>query len=116
MHMTSSNKMTLNFLKSLFYKKYGDVLFIKNKQFNIVPEISVIMTNDQYRELNEDIARLTRDSIMMVMDETERKSLPEASSHMKITLPSICEFIVEVGEDFDFKLFDPTQEHGDEEL
>lgn len=108
--------MTLGYLRDMYFSKYGSCLLINSKRLNMIPEVVVVMTNDQYKELNEDIARLTQDIMMIVDDDAEKKDETSHLLYTKIILPHVCEFIVEIGEELQMRLLDPAQEHGEEEL
>lgn len=103
--------MNVNYLKSLFKKKYGDCLFLAKPI-----EVLVTLTPEQYNELNEDIMSSAK-SLFLLVDESDYVQ-PEPGSVLftRINIPDFCEFIIEVGTQFEFGLLDKNQEHGDETL
>lgn len=97
----------------MFFEKYGNSVFPENT----APQIRVIMTKQQYKELNDDIIKLTNDPIMMVIDEnTENEPSIDDLMYTSIHVPHVCDFIIEIGDHFEFSLFNKEQEYGDEEL
>lgn len=104
--------MTVDYLKELFIEKYGNGLFTSGS-----PEVMVTLTNQQYSELNQDLLKKTKDPILLMIEEEDLKNFnPELMYWTRIIIPKLCQFIVQLGDKFDFRLFDVTEEYGDEDL
>lgn len=105
------NNITVAFLKELFIRKYSNDIF-----FTSTPEVRVTLTVPQYRELNNDLMRMTSDNMILLTDDPEKQvdqnSLPV---YTKITITNLCEFIIELGEKFTFEVVE-SEDYGDEEL
>lgn len=98
----------------MFLDKYGDGVFLEG-----TPEVVVTLTNLQYRQLNEDLLKMNKfkEPLLLMIDEADLKEFnPEKYLYTRIVIPHLCQFIVQLGEDFEFKLSDPEQEYGDEDL
>lgn len=107
--MINNNKMiTIEYLKNLFLEKYG-----KNFSIN-PPEVLVILTKQQYEELNDDLMNISGSSLLLLVDESEMKRMnPEDILYTKIHIPNLCEFSVQLGDHFEFRLM---EEEGEEDL
>lgn len=105
--------MTIDKLKELFLEKYKDSIFLTPQ-----PQILVVLTKDEYEELNQDLTNMMHTSgILLLVDEADMKYMdPEDILYTRINIPKMCEFIIELGNEFVFKLVDEEQEHGDESL
>lgn len=112
LRMTSKEVMTVEYLKYLFMEKYGDAIFPNGS-----PEVMVMLTSLQFKELNDDLMKKSKDPILLMIDESDLKDFnPEMVYWTRIVIPYLCQFIVQVGEDFQFRLLDTSQEFGDEDL
>lgn len=105
--------MTIDKLKELFLEKYKDCLFLVPQ-----PQVLVVLNKKEYEELNKDLTDMMSGSgILLLVDEADIKYMqPEDILYTRINVPSMCEFIIELGDEFVFKLVDEEQEHGDESL
>lgn len=102
--------MSINYLKELFFEKYGEYMFFKKPV-----EVLVILTPEQFKELNDNIMESAK-SLFLLVDENDFMSDIESVLYTRINVPEVAEFIIEVGEEFHFGLLDKSQEHGDEKL
>jgi len=104
--------ITIDYLRDLFYEKYGGTFFIKQP-----PEVLVTLTKDEYKELNSDLISMTGQGILLLVDESDITLMnPEDILYTKINIHGVCEFLVQLGNEFSFELISQTTEHGEEEL
>jgi len=104
--------ITIDYLRELFYEKYGDTFFIKQP-----PEILVTLTRDEYKELNSDLISMTGQGILLLVDESDMTlANPEDILYTKINIHGVCEFIVQLGDKFSFELVSQDTKHGEEDL
>jgi len=103
--------MTVDYLKNLFLEKYGDYPFLERPV-----EILVTLTQSEFQELSDDLMKYAS-PLLFIIEESEFKQ-PEPGSTLfsRINIPFLCEFIIEIGDQFEFGLLDKTQEYGDETL
>lgn len=104
--------MTLDYLKKLFVQRYGDCVFLKTPV-----EVLVTLTPEQFKELNDDIMSSFKSSALLIMNDSDM--LPYGDNEIlftRISIPGLCELIIDIGLEFGFSLLDSTQEHGDETL
>lgn len=107
------NPITINYLKELFLEKYEDSVFLTQTP----PQVKVILTRKQYNELNRDFAKMVDDPISMAIQDEESGTFnQEEILYTKISILGLCEFNVELGENFKLCLVDESQEYGDETL
>lgn len=103
--------MDLEELKGKFLEKYGDCVFLEE-----TPRIMVTLSRLQFDELTEDLKKLSGPSTILMNEADYVYSQPESIMFFQITIPSMCDFIVESGDNFSLRMLDPSLEHGDEEL
>lgn len=107
-----SKMITIEYLQSLFIEKFGDSIFL-----NGIPEVSVVLTKDQYNELNDDLIKISGSGVLLLIDEIQFTPVnPEDILYTKIHIPKLCEFLVQLGSDFKFELIDKDQGYGEEDL
>lgn len=103
--------MTVEFLKEMFIEKYGNCIL-----FEETPRVIVTLTLDQYKELNNDIIKLTNPHSLILNEPMMNIVNPENLEYMRIMMPKLCDLMIELGDEFGMRLFDESQEHGDEYL
>lgn len=103
--------MNINYLKDLFNERYGRCIFLTRPV-----EVLVTLTPDQFNELNNDILESTKSLFLQIIDESDYQPKPGEVLYTRINIPGMCEFIIEIGTEFEFGLLDKNQEHGDETL
>jgi len=105
--------ITIDYLKELFVEKYGISLLVEKD----LPQVIVILTKDQYNELNNDLMSMTGHGILLLVDESDMTFMnPEDILYTKIRVPHFCEFLIQLGDEFEFKMEDENFEHGEDEL
>lgn len=111
--MINNNQMiTIEYLKDLFFEKYAGKV---NMKTNV--EVLVVLTRLQYEELNDDLMKISGNSILLLVDESEMKVMkPEEILYTKIHIPNICEFLVQLGDQFEFRLVNESDQFGEEDL
>lgn len=110
---TINNMITIEYLKDLFLEKYGDSLFIEGES---PKEVLVTLTKDQYKELNNDLINTTGSDMLLLIDESELSINPEDLLFTKISIYNLCDFVITLGDCFNFRLADETLQYGEEEL
>lgn len=104
--------ITVDHLKQLFFKKYENSIFLTHP-----PQVKVILTRKQYKELNSDFMNRVEDSLAFHIDDVHNKDFePDELLYTKITISGVCEFNVELGDKFLFCLMDEEQEYGEETI
>lgn len=104
--------MKIEKLKKLFLEKYSGCMFLKKPV-----EVLVTLTTQQFNELNSDLLK-SSNPLLLLYEESEYMN-PGSVLFTRISLNiggTSCEFIIEIGDIFEFGLLDKTQEHGDETL
>lgn len=103
--------MTVEYLKNLYMEKYGDCIFTKRPV-----EVLVTLTAGEFEELNDDLLKSTSPLILLIEESDYMQPEPGSVFFTRINVPNMCEFIIEIGDEFEFGLLDKTQEHGEETL
>jgi len=103
--------MTIDYLKRLFDKIYGDCIFLKKPV-----EVLVTLTPEQFNDLNTDLLKSTSPLLFLIEESEYMKYDPGTILFSKISIPNFCEFIIEIGDQFEFGLLDKDLEHGEETL
>ena len=109
--MINDNKITIDLLKKLYVSRYGNCLFFKRPV-----EVLVTLTPDQFAELNDDLMKSTTPLLLLIEESEYKQPEPGSVLYTRISVQNLCEFIIEIGEEFEFGLLDKSQEHGDEDL
>lgn len=105
------NKITIETLKELFIKYYGDCIFLKKPV-----EVLVTLTVEDFNYLNDDLIKSTHPLLLLIEESEFMQYEPGSVLFSRVSIPNLCEFIIEIGEEFEFGLLDKDQEHGDETL
>lgn len=104
--------ITVKYLKELYIEKYFSLTNSRTDQ-----QVLVTLTRSQYEELNDDLMNISGNGILLLVDESELEKMhPEEILYTKIHIPNVCEFLVELGDEFSIRLLDETQEIGEEDL
>lgn len=111
--MINKDEMSIEYLKDLFVERY------MNGEIDITdetPEVLVVMTKEQFSELYNNIVKSNIENALLLIDETMTRVPSEGEIlFTRIHIPFVCEFIIEIGEEFSFKLLGEEQ-YGDEDL
>lgn len=105
-----TSRITINYLKRLFTEKYG--------KYTMLPkpvEVLVTLTIDQFNELNTDLIDSTNPLLLLIEESDYMPIKPGSVLFTRISVPYLCEFIIEIGEEFEFGLLDRSFE-GEETL
>lgn len=110
--MINNPEMSISYLRDLFIEKYMDGQIDVGDE---VPEVVVTMTREQYSELYKDINNSAM-NVLPIVDNALTK-LPNEGEILftRLSIPFMCEFIIQIGDEFDFRLLD-EQPYGDEDL
>src|SRR5258708_211590 len=104
--------ITINYLKDLFFEKYGSFVFIKTP-----PEVLVTLTRNEYIELNNDLISMTGRGILLLIDESDITFMdPDEILYTRINVANACEFLIKLGDKFSFDLNSQHIEYGEEDL
>lgn len=109
--MINDNPITINYLKDLYFKRFGGHFFIKKPV-----EILVTLTPEQFGELNDDLMKSTTPLLLLIEESEYKQQEPGSVLYTRISVQNICEFVIEIGYEFEFELLDKSLEHGDETL
>lgn len=105
------NNMTIEYLKELFIERYGGCIFFKKPV-----EVLVTLTIEDFNDLNSNLLKSTHPLLLLIEESEFMQYDPGTVLFSRVSIPNLCEFVIEIGEEFEFGLLDKTQEHGDESL
>lgn len=104
--------MNLDQLKEKFLEKYGDCLFLEE-----TPKVIVVLPYNEYKELSEDLEKMFSEMNVIELNEATPEVIdPNEIMYLRIGVGSLCDFIVEMGDSFEMKMYDESKEYGDEKL
>lgn len=103
--------MNIEYLKRLFIERYGNCIFLKRPV-----EVLVTLTPEDFNQLNDDLIKSTHPLLLLIEESDFIQYEPGSVLFSRVSIPNLCEFIIDIGEEFEFGLLDKDQEHGDETL
>lgn len=104
--------MTIDYLKELFWDKYGHCINLLKSPVEVV----VTLTDEEFKELNNDLISSTSPLLLLIEESEFKQYEPGSVLFTRINIPNLCEFIIEIGDEFELSLLDKSQEIGDETL
>lgn len=105
------NNITVDYLTKMFFHRYGQCTMLKKPV-----EVLVTLTPNQFTELNQDLIASTNPLLLLIEESDFIQYEPGSVLFTRISIRNVCEFIIEIGDEFEFGLLDKSQEYGDESL